>query len=134
PIEEVMREHPELIGSFRTFPSMNSCTYSEGLGDVLHAAIMANDTRRIESYRSILLNASMFILNLMYDLDDALNLSQPHLTIGGFRHDLDDRVNTEMQWQSRWIRIDYTQHAIGALFRMLENIPPDAIAGHLGST
>lgn len=132
PMEEVMREHPELIGSFRTFPSMNSCTYSEGLGDVLHAAIMANDTERIESYRSVLLNASMFIRNLMYDFEDVLNLSQPHLTIGGFRHDLDDRVNTEMQWQSRWIRIDYTQHAIGALFRMLRNIPPDMIAGHYG--
>ncbi|MGA1872050.1 MAG: hypothetical protein ACMUHY_00125 [Thermoplasmatota archaeon] len=128
PREQVMDENPELIGSFRTYPSMNSCTYSEGLGDVLHAAMIANDTYRIIKYKDVLLNSSRFILNLMYDMDEVYNLSHPHLSIGGYRHDLFDRVNTDMQWQSRWIRIDYTQHAIGALFRMLRDIPNEEIS------
>jgi len=133
PESVVMEEHPELIGSFRTYPSMNSCTYSEGLGDVLHAAIIANDTSKIERYRNVLLNSSRFILNLMYDTDEVYNLTHPHLTIGGYRHDLFDRVNTDMEWQSRWIRIDYTQHAIGALFRLRENVPSDVINEYYAS-
>lgn len=133
PAHLVMEEHPELIGSFRSFPSMNSCTYSEGLGDVMHAAMLANDTARSERYRDVLLNSSRFILNLMYDTDEAMNLSQPYLTVGGYRHDLFDRVNTDMEWQSRWIRIDYTQHAIGALFRIIRYLPSTIIAEYHGS-
>lgn len=133
PASQAMAEEPELLGSFRTFPSMNSCTYSEGLADVLHAAIEANDTYYINRYKDILLNASRFILNLMYDEDEAYNLTQPHLTLGGYRHDLFDRVNEDMQWQSRWIRIDYTQHAIGALFRIMRDIPAEEIQDYYGN-
>jgi hypothetical protein len=127
PASQAMAEHPEMLGSFRTYPSMNSCTYTEGLGDVLEAAILANDTNYIVRYRDILLNSSRFILNLMYDEEEAYNMTHPHLILGGYRHDLFDRVNRDMEWQSRWIRIDYTQHAIGALFRILSNIPTEDI-------
>lgn len=133
PVSQAMEEYPELLGSFRTFPSMNSCTYSEGLGDVLHAAIEANDTYYINRYKDILLNSSRFILNLMYDEAEAYNLSQPHLVLGGYRHDLFDKVNKEMQWQSRWIRIDYTQHAIGALFRIMRDISSEEIQDYYAS-
>jgi len=120
---EMMVKEPQLVGSFRTYPSMNSCTYSEGMGDVLHAAIVAGDDERVERYTSVLLNASNFIINLMYDEDEAFELANTHLVLGGYRHDLFDEVNSDGGWQSRWIRIDYTQHAIGALFRMLRYIP-----------
>lgn len=125
--EDLLQEYPELWGSFRSFPSMNSCTYSEGLGDVLGVAVAQGDTDRIERYTDVLLNASGFILNLMYDEDEAFKFNSPHLILGGYRHDLFDRVNEDMGWQSRWIRIDYTQHAIGALFRIMDNIPDDVI-------
>jgi hypothetical protein len=127
---EMMENEPQLVGSFRTYPSMNSCTYSEGMGDVLHAAIIAGDEDRIDRYTSVLLNASNFIGNLMFDEEEAYELANPQLVLGGYRHDLFDRVNRDSGWQSRWIRIDYTQHAIGALFRMLRYIPPDIISDH----
>jgi hypothetical protein len=127
---EMMADESHLVGSFRTYPSMNSCTYSEGLGDVLHAAILAGDDERIERYTAVLLNASNFIRNLMYDEEESYDLANPHLVLGGYRHDLFDRVNRDSGWQSRWIRIDYTQHAIGALFRMLRYIPHEIISDH----
>jgi rhamnogalacturonyl hydrolase YesR len=133
PVSQAMAENPELIGSFRDLPSMNSCTYSEGLGDVLHAAIEANDTYQIARYRDVLMNASRFILNLMYDEDEAYNFTQPHLVLGGYRHDLFDKVNKDMQWQSRWIRIDYTQHAIGALFRIMRDISSEDLQNYYES-
>lgn len=125
--EELLLEHPELWGSFRSYPSMNSCTYSEGLGDVLGVATAINDTDRVGIYTNVLLNASRFILNLMYDEDEAYGCRSPHLVMGGYRHDLFDKVNEKMGWQSGWIRIDYTQHAVGALYRMIENIPEETI-------
>jgi hypothetical protein len=64
----------------------------------------------------------------MYDEDEAFGFEQPQLVLGGYRHDLFDEVNADMGWQSRWIRIDYTQHAIGALFRMLNNIDSTEIS------
>ncbi|MFO8051285.1 MAG: hypothetical protein R6V01_06260 [Thermoplasmatota archaeon] len=128
--QDLLEAHPELWGSFRSYPSMNSCTYSEGLGDVLGVAKAVNDTGRIGRYSDVLLNASRFILNLQYGEDEAYRFDSPHLVLGGFRHDLFDRVNEDMGWQSRWIRIDYTQHAIGALFRIMKNIPSEDISDH----
>lgn len=122
---EEMKMYPECIGSFKSYPSMNTCTYTEGMGDVLGIAIMAGDTDRIEKYKAVLLNASTFVLELMYDVEDSNEFDSPNLTVGGYRHDLFDTSGKD--WQSRWIRIDYTQHAIGGLFRMLWHIPADEI-------
>ncbi|MFW3145337.1 MAG: hypothetical protein ACMUIE_00815 [Thermoplasmatota archaeon] len=130
PDQEKLSEYPELWGSFRTFPSMNTCTYCEGMTDVLGVAMKLDDTDRIERYTDVLLNASGFICNLMYDTEEAYQFESPHLVLGGFRHDLFDRINDDMGWQSRWIRIDYTQHAIGALFRMLKIIPAEELNTH----
>jgi len=122
-----MMQYPKNIGSFKYFPSMNTCTYTEGMGDVLWVARIAGDVDRIEKYKETLLNASTFILELQYSMEEAQEFGSPNLTAGGYRHDLFDTVNKDMGWQSKWIRIDYTQHAMGGLFRMLRNIEEEEI-------
>jgi rhamnogalacturonyl hydrolase YesR len=124
---EKMMRYPECIGSFKSFPSMNTCTYTEGMGDVLWIAKLAGDDDKVTKYKEVLLNASTFILELQYSMEEAKEFGSPNLTAGGYRHDLFDTVNKDMGWQSRWIRIDYTQHAMGGLFRMLWNIDRDEI-------
>jgi len=128
-----MARYPQMLGSFRDFPSMNSCTYSEGLGDVYGMARQAGDAYYEARYKEVLLNASRFILNLQYGEAESKGFASSNLTIGGYRHDLFDTGDSGMGWQSRWIRIDYTQHAIGALFRILEEIPASDINAYYAS-
>lgn len=124
---EKMGRYPEMVGSFRDFPSMNSCTYTEGMGDVYDMARRAGDASHVARYKDILLNASRFVLNLQYGEEESKAFASPNLTVGGFRHDLFDTGDSGMGWQSRWIRIDYTQHAIGGLFRILWSITSEDI-------
>jgi len=99
-------------------PTVNTGVYLEGIGDALRVAESVEDTERINSYHNCLKAGIEWILKLQYRKKS--QLGRPQRAFGGFHRgfDVDDAY---------LIRIDYTQHAISALLRVLREFSDDEI-------
>jgi len=102
----------EVYGSFHAFPSVNTASYLEGLGDAIQLVQEIGDSRREKLYVERAKMGYRWLLLLQYNLDNAKNAKSLERALGGFRHSLTD---------SR-IRIDNTQHAISSLTKGLRFI------------
>jgi len=100
----------KVYGSFHSWPSANTGSYMEGLGDAIYLAQLVGDKRRIQHYQERAKMGYRWLLLLQYNENsDLSNLVHPEFALGGFRTDL---VNSEL-------RIDNTQHAISSFAKGL---------------
>ncbi len=102
----------EVYGSFHGFPSANTGSYMEGLGDALHLAQLVADERRLQRYREHAKMGYRWLFLLQYTAFDTANLYAPEMALGGIR-------KTPFDSQ---LRIDNTQHAISAFAKGLRAI------------
>jgi len=106
---QVKDEESEDCGSFGGVVSINTGTYTEGIGDAYRIAVKLNDSKRVNSYGAALLRGCRSVMKLQMlpgDLEDA---QCPDRALGGFRSRLWDPV----------LRIDYAQHAVSGMSRVL---------------
>lgn len=94
----------DVYGSFHGFPSANTGSYMEGLGDAIHLAQLTGDSERLKLYTEHAKMGYRWLFILQYGEADREHLKRPEFSIGGFRTSL---FNSEL-------RIDNTQHAIGS--------------------
>jgi hypothetical protein len=107
----------QAYGSFHGLPSANTGSYMEGLGDAIHLARLAGDTRRLRLYQERAKMGYRWLLLLQYQESDVAELKQPEMALGGFRKTLFDSQ----------LRIDNTQHAISGFakgLRFIFNVTP----------
>ncbi len=99
-------------------PTVNTGVYLEGIGDALRVAKSIEDTERINNYHNCLKAGIEWVLSLQFRKKS--QLGRPQRAFGGFHRgfDIDDAY---------LIRIDYTQHAISALLRVLREFEDDEI-------
>ena len=99
-------------------PTVNTGVYLEGIGDALRLAKSVKDTVRINNYHNCLKVGIEWLLSLQFRRKS--QLGRPQRAFGGFHRgfDVDDAY---------LIRIDYTQHAISALLRVLREFEDDEI-------
>lgn len=103
----------EVYGSFHHLPAINTAVYMEGLGDALRVAQAAGDQRRMDLYRERAKLGYRWLLVLQFTPRNIPpSWPQPEFALGGFRSTVFDAQ----------IRIDNTQHAIGAFARGLRNV------------
>lgn len=102
-----------LKGGFGSEPSVNTASYMEGLGDAYKLALKLNYSQKIEDYREALIWGAEWILSLQYRHKKIEDLTCPRRAFGGFHHSFKGEG-----WSD--IRVDYTQHSISALLRLLE--------------
>jgi hypothetical protein len=110
----------EVYGSFHSWPSANTGSYMEGLGDAIYLAQLAGDEKRLTRCHERAKMGYRWLLELQYTPSKAANLKRPEMALGGFRTDL---VNPQL-------RIDNTQHAVSAFTKGLRFIqkPPSAVS------
>ncbi len=96
-------------GSFHGFPSANTASYLEGLGDSIHLAQLTGDSERLKLYTEHAKMGYRWLFLLQYTEADEEFLNNPKMAMGGIRKSL-----FEPQ-----IRIDNTQHTISAFARGL---------------
>ncbi len=98
--------------------TVNTACYLEGIGDALRVAKSVNDTERVEKYFDCLKAGIEWVLSLQFRKKSQLTC--PNRAFGGFHRGftVDD---------SYIIRIDYTQHAISALLRVLREFDEDEL-------
>ena len=75
----------EVYGSFHGFPSANTGSYMEGLGDALHLAQLVADERRLQRYREHAKMGYRWLFLLQYTALDTTNLHDPEMALGGIR-------------------------------------------------
>jgi len=99
-------------------PTVNTGVYLEGIGDALRVAKSEEDNKRINNYYNCLKAGIEWVLSLQFRKEK--QLGRPQRAFGGFHRgfDVDDAY---------LIRIDYTQHAISALLRVLREFEDDEI-------
>lgn len=104
-------DNPDLIGAFtKEEPRSVTAAYLEGINDAYKLALLRNDKIHERKYAHSIKTGAEFILKtqLIEVNSTALN---PQKALGGFRYSL---TNSRQ-------RIDYTQHAISALIKSLQN-------------
>lgn len=102
----------EVYGSFHAFPSANTGSYMEGLGDAIHLADLVDDKRRLKLYQERAKIGYRWLILLQYKESDVSSLKCPEKAIGGVRYSLSDPK----------LRIDNTQHAISGFAKGLRYI------------
>lgn len=104
--------NPNEIGGFpKDNPKNATSSYLEGINDAYALAQLLGDQYHLQKYRQSLKNGIRFILRTQLPPQDAAKFIDPIRAAGGFRHSL---TNDEQ-------RIDYTQHAIIALIKAVQN-------------
>jgi hypothetical protein len=113
--------HPLWVGGFMGYadgksteetPQIGSTAYAEGLAEACRVARKAGDVGRYQRYSAALERCLQFALTLQYNEGNTQHFAEwyrPRL-LGGF-HTSDQDGN---------LRIDFTQHAIGALLKYLQ--------------
>ncbi|MFX1257098.1 MAG: hypothetical protein ACFFAN_04520 [Promethearchaeota archaeon] len=99
-------------------PTVNTGVYLEGIGDALRVAKKINDNMRIQKYHDCLKTGIEWILSLQFRKKS--ELSCPKRGFGGFHRGFTVE-------DAYLIRIDYTQHAISAIIRVLREFDDDEI-------
>lgn len=99
----------QVYGSFHGFPSANTGSYMEGLGDAIRLAQLTGDSERLKLYVERAKMGYRWLLLLQYTEADKNHLKHPEMAMGGFRTSL---FNAQL-------RIDNTQHTISAFARGL---------------
>ena len=99
-------------------PTVNTGVYLEGIGDALRIASSESDTVRINNYHNCLKAGIEWLLTLQFRKEK--QLGHPIRGFGGFHRgfEVDDAY---------LIRIDYTQHAISAILRVLREFSDEEI-------
>ncbi len=99
-------------------PTVNTGVYLEGIGDALRIAKLIGDTQRIEKYHDCLKAGIEWVTSLQFR--DISQLRCPNRGFGGFH-----RAFTLKNAYD--IRIDYNQHAISAILRVLREFTDEDI-------
>lgn len=107
--QQNLDSHDQVYGSFHGFPSANTASYMEGLGDAIHLAQLAGDSERLKLYTEHAKMGYRWLLLLQYTKADEESLTNPEMAMGGIRTGL---LNPQL-------RIDNTQHTISAFARGL---------------
>lgn len=102
----------EVYGSFHAFPSANTGSYMEGLGDAIHLAQLTGDSKRQKLYTERARMGYGWLFLLQYTEANSDNLGRPGMAVGGICTSL---LNAQL-------RIDNTQHAISAFAKGLRRI------------
>lgn len=110
--QQNLDRNDEVYGSFHGFPTANTGSYMEGLGDAIHLAQLIGDSQRLKRYQEHAKMGYRWLFLLQYTDANVARLKRPDLAIGGFRTSL-----IEPQ-----LRIDNTQHAISAFTKGLRSI------------
>ncbi len=99
-------------------PTVNTGVYLEGIGDALRVAKSVSDDERIVNYYNCLKAGIEWITAVQFR--KVSQLDSPNRGFGGFHRgfDVDEAYH---------IRIDYTQHAISALIRVLREFTDEEI-------
>ncbi|MHA1437309.1 MAG: hypothetical protein ACTSPD_07000 [Promethearchaeota archaeon] len=99
-------------------PTVNTGVYLEGIGDALRIAKEVNDSIRIQKYHDTLKAGIEWVLSLQFRKPS--QLACPNRGFGGFHRGftVDDAY---------LIRIDYNQHAISAILRVLREFTDEEI-------
>jgi hypothetical protein len=102
-------------------PQVTSAAYAEGLAEACRVARQAGDANRFGRYREALERCLQFLTTLQYTDANTQHFAdwyRPTL-IGGFHASHQDGT----------LRIDYTQHAVGALAQYLTYVAEPPLAG-----
>ncbi len=91
-------------------PTVNTGVYLEGIGDALRIAKLIHDYKRIAEYSNSLKAGIEWVLSLQFRKKS--QLACPNRGYGGFHNGFTIK-------HANHIRIDYNQHAISALLRVL---------------
>jgi len=92
-------------------PGCSTSTHMEGINDAYALAKMVGDEPRQNAYRESIRNGTRFILLSQYTPENTFYLSNRKRAIGGFRASL---INNQQ-------RNDYTQHAVSAIMKAMQN-------------
>jgi hypothetical protein len=111
-----LKNGSEAYGSFGGVVNINTGTYTEGIGDAYRIAVKLNDTDRADSYGNMLLRGCRSIIKLQLLPEDLEDSPCPDRALGGFRSRLTDSSGERMHLI---LRIDYAQHAVSGLSRVL---------------
>ncbi|MCF7844852.1 MAG: terpene cyclase/mutase family protein [Kiritimatiellales bacterium] len=102
----------DYIGGFPFGEPRNSTSsYMEGINDAYSLAKLAGDEEHIRKYGDSIRSGMRFVLLTQYTPENAFYIENQKRAIGGFRAKLTDNAQ----------RIDYTQHAVFAIIKAMEN-------------
>lgn len=99
-------------------PTVNTGVYLEGIGDALRVAKLVSDTTHVQKYHDSLKAGIEWELSLQFRNESQLGC--PNKAFGGFHRGftVDDAY---------LVRIDYNQHAISAILRVLREFSDEEI-------
>ncbi len=104
--------YPDQIGGFpKKDPRLNTSTQTEGINDAYLLARLIGDKKHEKKYLEAIQLSVPFILNTQFTEESAFYVVNSKRTVGGFKFSL--TANDQ--------RIDYTQHALMALIKTIEN-------------
>jgi len=109
-----IQEHQfaDLTGAFtKKAPRYSTSSYMESINDAYSLAKQIGDKPHQKKYADSIRKGTRFILQTQFTPDNVFYLKAPEKAIGGFKESL---VNNRQ-------RIDFTQHAVIALIKALEN-------------
>ncbi len=115
-------EDNNLKGGFSSEPSINTASYLEGIGDTYKLAKLIDNALKIEVYESALIIGAEFILSLQYRHEEVEEFTHPGRAFGGFHLTLS---GDDERWSE--IRIDYTQHSLSAILKILNYFSDDSL-------
>jgi len=102
----------DYIGGFpKNEPRYSTASYLEGINDAYSIAKMAGDPQHVRKYEDSIRIGTRFVLLTQLIPENAFYIKNQKRAIGGFRGKLTDNEQ----------RIDYTQHAIFAIMKAMEN-------------
>jgi hypothetical protein len=119
-----MCELQNVVGGFRswtdgqaveTVPQVDCAAYAEGLVEACRVARATTDVKRHERYTEAVERCLQFLLTLQYNDINTSHFAvwyREKRLVGGFH----------LSHQDGNLRIDYTQHAVSALFQYLEHV------------
>jgi hypothetical protein len=99
-------------------PTVNTAVYLEGIGDALRVAKSISDNERIDNYYNCLKAGIEWITAVQFRKTS--QLVSPNRGFGGFHRGFD--VD-----EAYYVRIDYTQHAVSALIKVLREFTDEEI-------
>ncbi len=115
-------EDNNLKGGFSSEPSVNTASYLEGIGDTYKLAKLVDNAQKKETYQNALIIGVEFVLSLQYRHEEIEEFSRPRRAFGGFHLALSGDGET---WSE--IRIDYTQHSLSAILKILNYFSDDTL-------
>ncbi|MGA1792416.1 MAG: hypothetical protein ACMUHM_00535 [Thermoplasmatota archaeon] len=99
----------ERIGGWGSDPAANGASRVEGVVDSYLLAKRTNDTERMTRYDQTMTFAASFLINLQYDEEEAAQFPNPEKVEGG----------TPLSYSEDNVRIDYVQHAVVVMVKIL---------------